>query len=498
MLCDISHKMILCVGSVLLFVSQTLAFFDYYDNGYVSDLNMDSWQQIGKQTHKPKCVEIPDNMKLCKNIGYKEMRLPNLLDHESVAEAVDQARVWVPLLNLHCHPDTQLFLCSLYAPVCLDPPVEPCRSLCEGVKRGCEERMNNYGYPWPEILQCDKFDKDPCIQQVNFEEPANVCEPCKKPLTFESLLDSYCWSDKVIKVKIKSVENDANGDKRIIFKGKMKFYKPKPKHLTRQEIESTELVIRKGAACDCQPAEKPGKYSLVMTSVTDGKHDITYISDWEKDKQFKRAVRAMRKGHDCKLQIEDIPGTDATGGLGINGSQLPTASTDTDDDKDKKKKDKKKKGKDKKDKKDKKDDSDPMAEIAGIGCIPCKQPLVFENLIEKYCDAHFVMKTKVRKVKMDPNGDKRLVVKKLKAKDFYKQETLTKRDIRKLQPVIGGGSDCDCTKAAKGNKLFIMGRKEGIRYVINFLSEDANDSEFKRFLRAIRKGYDCSGVTSQV
>lgn len=23
---------------------------------------------------------------------------------------------------------------------------------------------------------------------------ANVCEPCKKPMTFESLLDGYCWS----------------------------------------------------------------------------------------------------------------------------------------------------------------------------------------------------------------------------------------------------------------------------------------------------------------
>lgn len=163
--------MILLVCSVLLIVSQSFAYYDYYENGYVSDLNMDSWQQLGKQAHKPKCVDIPAHMKLCKNIGYTKMRLPNLLDHESVDEAVDQARVWVPLYNLHCHPDTQLFLCSLYAPVCLDPPVKPCRSLCEGVKRGCEERMNNYGYPWPEILQCDKFvDENPCIQQVNFEE----------------------------------------------------------------------------------------------------------------------------------------------------------------------------------------------------------------------------------------------------------------------------------------------------------------------------------------
>lgn len=99
---------------------------------------------------------------------------------------------------------------------------------------------------------------------------------------------------------------------------------------------------------------------------------------------------------------------------------------------------------------------------------------------------------------MDENGDKRLLVKKLKSKDFYKKENLSNRDIKKLQPVIGGGSSCDCERAVKGNKLFIMGRKEGLRYVVNFLSEDANDSEFKRFLRAIRKGYDCSGVSTDV
>lgn len=95
---------------------------------------------------------------------------------------------------------------------------------------------------------------------------------------------------------------------------------------------------------------------------------------------------------------------------------------------------------------------------------------------------------------MDDNGDKRLVIKKLRSKDIYKQESLSGRDIKKLQPVIGGGSSCDCQSASKGNKLFLMGRKEGLRYVLDFLSEDANDSEFKRFLRAIKKGYDCTGA----
>jgi len=45
-----------------------------------------------------------------------------------------QAKQWVPLLGLQCHPDTQLFLCSLFSPICLDRPIYPCRSLCQVIE----------------------------------------------------------------------------------------------------------------------------------------------------------------------------------------------------------------------------------------------------------------------------------------------------------------------------------------------------------------------------
>lgn len=536
MYCDIMEKTTSWITALIFIITKTFAasYYDNNDKGYMSDLDMD-WGVLGVRAHQPKCLDIPDSMTLCRNIGYKTMRLPNLLDHESMAEAVDQARVWVPLLNLHCHPDTQLFLCSLYSPVCLEPSVYPCRSLCEGVKKGCEERINNYGFPWPEILRCDKFPTELCIEQVNFENTANVCEPCKKPTTYESLLDSYCWSTHVFKVKIRKVVTEKNGDKRLILKGKVKSFKPKA--MSKEEKASVKLIIRNGGTCECDAAERANGSSFITASKVGEEYVVTYISDWTKKKDFKRAVRAMRKGHDCKLQIEELPvQPDSNGGLSINGSPLPTVKgpeadnkTNGDkkdkkrrkgkdgkdgkegkegkeekDDKDGKGKDKGKgkgKGKGNKKKKgnkdkteDKNESEDPMANIAGIGCIPCKQPLVFENLIEKYCDSNFVIKARVRKIKMDPNGDKKLIVKKLETTDFYKQQNLTKRDIKKLHPVIGGGSSCDCDKAKKGNKLLIMGKKEGLRYVVNFLEEEAKDSEFIRFQNAIKKGYDCSGV----
>jgi secreted frizzled-related protein 5 len=111
-------------------------------------------------------------MSLCHGIGYNKMRLPNLLDHDTMAEVSHQASSWVALNNIRCHPDIQLFLCSLFSPVCLDRPIYPCRSLCEKVKQGCEGRMTKYGYPWPEMFNCSKFppDNDMCItQQSNYD-----------------------------------------------------------------------------------------------------------------------------------------------------------------------------------------------------------------------------------------------------------------------------------------------------------------------------------------
>lgn len=67
-----------------------------------------------------RCLPIPSSMALCHNIGYETMRIPNLLGHDSPEEAVQQSASWLPLLARECHPDARIFLCSLFAPICLD------------------------------------------------------------------------------------------------------------------------------------------------------------------------------------------------------------------------------------------------------------------------------------------------------------------------------------------------------------------------------------------
>ncbi|VEL28677.1 unnamed protein product [Protopolystoma xenopodis] len=109
------------------------------------------------------CHEIPPNMTLCKSVGYSQMVLPNFLMHESLREAIQQANVWVVLVNTKCHPHIQRFLCSLYAPVCLkshqESKIPPCQELCEDVRHACLPRMHMYGFDWPTIVQCDQFPK---------------------------------------------------------------------------------------------------------------------------------------------------------------------------------------------------------------------------------------------------------------------------------------------------------------------------------------------------
>lgn len=149
-----------------------------WEGGFLSD--DDGIGDVGNQG-KAKCVDIPQLMGLCRGIGYLKMRLPNLLGHETLSEVQREAASWTPLLATRCSNNTKLFLCSLFSPVCLDQPIWPCRSLCLEVKRGCEAPMASHGYPWPDMLACEKLpsDNDLCIgvqtNQSSTQESGQCC-----------------------------------------------------------------------------------------------------------------------------------------------------------------------------------------------------------------------------------------------------------------------------------------------------------------------------------
>lgn len=121
--------------------------------------------------HHGRCERI--TMPFCHDIRYNETIMPNLLNHQKQDDAAVEVHQFSPLVKVVCSPDLQFFLCTVYAPVCtiLEKPIPPCRSLCESARSGCEQLMNKFGFPWPEVLECSKFPElqgeDLCVGEPN-------------------------------------------------------------------------------------------------------------------------------------------------------------------------------------------------------------------------------------------------------------------------------------------------------------------------------------------
>jgi len=266
--------------------------------GYFAD-----WSMLARDK-QPTCVDIPSNMTLCHNIGYTKMRLPNLVEHDTLHEVSQQSMSWIPLLNIKCHPDTQLFLCSLFSPVCLERPIYPCRSLCQKVRAGCEGRMQAYGFPWPAMLDCEKFpqDNDMCITAQSVKPPSDdetACtgRPCDQHVTAENILDNFCRADFVVKVRIRKVK-----PKKLIGKKAQVFRAWKGTREEMRALRNPKFTLETNEKCCADRARdnKKGKFLVMGTKPSKPGADLkpTFIVPWSKSKEIKRA-RRMFKSMDC-------------------------------------------------------------------------------------------------------------------------------------------------------------------------------------------------------
>ncbi|CAI9586870.1 unnamed protein product, partial [Staurois parvus] len=178
-------------------------------------------------TRKSSCKLIPSSMTLCHGVGYGEMRLPNLLGHDTMKEVLQQAGSWVPLLTKQCHADTKKFLCSLFAPVCLsdlEEAVHPCRSLCEEVRDGCTPVMAAFGFPWPDMFNCTQFPEgnELCVPPAGMEEKPLVvkeelpCAACQNGGDVDkAFLQDFCSWDFALKISIHSTST-LDGDLMVV------------------------------------------------------------------------------------------------------------------------------------------------------------------------------------------------------------------------------------------------------------------------------------------
>lgn len=136
---------------------------------------------------EPKCEEI--TIPMCRGIGYNMTSYPNEMNHENQDDAGLEVHQFWPLVEINCSPDLKFFLCSKYAPICLEDyhkPLPVCRTVCQRARDGCEPIMQRYSFPWPERMACESLplygDTDNlCMEQPDYVNAAEGDSGHKEP-----------------------------------------------------------------------------------------------------------------------------------------------------------------------------------------------------------------------------------------------------------------------------------------------------------------------------
>ena len=105
----------------------------------------------------------PIRVDACQGLGYNVTAMPNFGNHESQLDAELQIQTFAPLIQYGCSSQLRFFLCSVYVPMCTEKVAEnigPCRPLCQSVKERCHPVLVEFGFPWPQSLNCDNFPEE--------------------------------------------------------------------------------------------------------------------------------------------------------------------------------------------------------------------------------------------------------------------------------------------------------------------------------------------------
>lgn len=113
-----------------------------------------AWASGARARERCEDITIP----MCKGIGYNQTSMPNQFNQDTQDEAGMEVHQFWPLVEIQCSDDLKFFLCSLYTPICMEEyagSVPACRSVCERARAGCAPIMRQYGFGWPERMNCD-------------------------------------------------------------------------------------------------------------------------------------------------------------------------------------------------------------------------------------------------------------------------------------------------------------------------------------------------------
>ncbi|OWF35419.1 frizzled-5-like [Mizuhopecten yessoensis] len=128
------------------------------------------------------CQEV--TIPMCRGIGYNFTYMPNQFNHETQEEAGLEVHQFYPLVEIKCSPDLRLFLCSMYAPICMEGynnHLPACRPVCERARAGCAPLMAQYGFQWPERMNCDKLPLSGLCVDANATDSSTASPPRPRP-----------------------------------------------------------------------------------------------------------------------------------------------------------------------------------------------------------------------------------------------------------------------------------------------------------------------------
>ena len=121
----------------------------------------------------------PIRIEMCRNIGYNETSMPNLVGNELQSDAEYTLQTFSPLIDYVCSTQLKFFLCATYVPMCTSKvpvPIGPCRTLCESVRSRCHPVLQGFGFPWPPALDCNRFPKENNHETMCMEGPGEMQE----------------------------------------------------------------------------------------------------------------------------------------------------------------------------------------------------------------------------------------------------------------------------------------------------------------------------------
>nr|XP_025040197.1 secreted frizzled-related protein 2-like isoform X2 [Pelodiscus sinensis] len=251
-----------------------------------------------------KCVMIPMEMSMCHSIGYSEMRLPNLMGHTNMGDVILKSTKWQHIVQTGCHPHARTFLCSLFAPVCLDT------SMCVAVRDSCAPVLLCHGQSWPDSLDCDRFSaaEDMCLaplskdyKHIHKELPKPICQTCptvEEIFTQKRVLDVFCANNFAVKVKL-SKKRTVSGDQEYNIECQVEFINQGLllPYDTRNMIQQW-LLINENCTQKMTQTYRPMVY-VIVGNIEEGTVLVNQVYRWQRrDSQLTLATRKW-KHHKC-------------------------------------------------------------------------------------------------------------------------------------------------------------------------------------------------------